>query len=305
MSKPTRYPLWAENDTTETRSGKNLPNKVITPDNFVNNGTLDGLVPLQVLNDTLSLSGKWIRHFDKISQETVAKIGFNNNSLETQITVAGQNESIATNDPYQISNLQRFLLQDICTFDNATDTINTTFSHGLVNNDRVFFNTYTGTLPAELDNVTEYYVVNATATSFQVSLTQGGGAIDFTNNGTGTNYYRHNTGVSELGHVIYTGLEPANLYISGWVSLFGTRSANDSVRGVVMKIDINGNIVEDQVGARVTVDNTDPQSSQLTDIEGTLELGILSGEGTVVNIRNDDAPRNIIAQEILLTIIKA
>ena len=72
-----------------------------------------------------------------------------------------------------------------------------------------------------------------------------------------------------------------------------------------MKIDINGNITEDQVGARVTVDNTDPQSSQLTDIEGTLELGILSGEGTVINIRNDDATRNIIAREILLTIIKA
>lgn len=234
----------------------------------------------------------------------VAKIRFDNNSAATTITVTGQNEPINNNDPYDLINLQRFLVQDICTFDNATDTINTAFNHGKVNDDRIFFHTYTGTLPAEIDGTTEYYIVNAAAASFQVSLTQGGLPVNFTDNGTGTNYMRGITGVSPSGEIIYIGLEDLNIAVGAWVSIINTQNNNDSVRGVVMKINLDGTIVEGQVGATITVDNTDPQSSQLADVAGNLEFPIVTGEGVAINIRNDDAARNLIAQEILVILKK-
>jgi hypothetical protein len=234
----------------------------------------------------------------------VAKIRFDNNSAVTTITVVGQNESINNNDPYDLLNLERFLVQDICTFDNATDTINVAFNHGKVNDGRIFFHTYTGTLPVELDDTTEYYIVNATAASFQVSLTQGGLPVNFTDNGTGTNYMRGITGVSFSGQLIYIGLAALNIVVAGWVSIINTQNNNDSVRGVVMKINLDGTIVEDQVGATITVDNTDPQSSQLSDVAGNLELPIVTGEGVVINTRNDDATRDLIAQEVLVILNK-
>jgi hypothetical protein len=44
----------------------------------------------------------------------------------------------------------------------------------------------TGNVPAPLKAGTDYFVVNPTATSFQVAKTNGGNAIDLTNAGTGT-----------------------------------------------------------------------------------------------------------------------
>jgi len=54
-----------------------------------------------------------------------------------------------------------------------------------VNIDGVRFST-TGTLPAPLQAGVDYFVVNATATSFKVASTMGGTAIDLTSVGTGT-----------------------------------------------------------------------------------------------------------------------
>lgn len=64
------------------------------------------------------------------------------------------------------------------TLDSATDTI-TSAAHLLANDHRVLFFT-TGTLPAGLSPATLYWVVGAAANTFQVSLTQGGAAVDLT-----------------------------------------------------------------------------------------------------------------------------
>lgn len=56
------------------------------------------------------------------------------------------------------------------------------------NNDRVVFAT-SGTLPATLDEITSYYVISRTGTTFKVSLTSGGSEIDITDTGVGTHYY--------------------------------------------------------------------------------------------------------------------
>lgn len=79
------------------------------------------------------------------------------------------------------------------TFTNATNLVNIV-GHGLSNGTSIRFST-TGTLPAEIRDDQFYYVINATADTFQISNTSGGAAHTFTDDGTGTHYY-------SLGRVI-------------------------------------------------------------------------------------------------------
>jgi len=72
------------------------------------------------------------------------------------------------------------------TVDAADVTANTITAngHGLVNADRVMvFNVFAETLPAGLAEGTVYFVVGAATDTFQVSLTQGGAAVDITGQG--------------------------------------------------------------------------------------------------------------------------
>ena len=72
-----------------------------------------------------------------------------------------------------------------CVATNATNLF-TDVAHGLENNDRVRMK---GTaLPAELDTETIHHIVNKTADTFQVALTQGGAAVTFTDDGTSVTY---------------------------------------------------------------------------------------------------------------------
>jgi uncharacterized phage protein gp47/JayE len=72
------------------------------------------------------------------------------------------------------------------TFTNATNTVDLT-AHGLTNGDPIQFST-TATLPTGLSpQAIQYWVVTATANDFQISLTKGGAAVTFSDDGTGTN----------------------------------------------------------------------------------------------------------------------
>lgn len=66
----------------------------------------------------------------------------------------------------------------------TTDTIDFT-AHGYTNGQRLYFSTAAvgGSLPAPLVAGTPYYVVNATANTFQLESSIGGGAINLTTNG--------------------------------------------------------------------------------------------------------------------------
>jgi hypothetical protein len=71
-----------------------------------------------------------------------------------------------------------------CTFDftaGAAEDIVLKDAHGLSNGDTIYFSS--GTLPAELDGVTKYFVVGKSDNYFQVSLTSGGTAVEFTDDG--------------------------------------------------------------------------------------------------------------------------
>lgn len=91
------------------------------------------------------------------------------------------------------------------TVDVGTDRISVGTDGGYVNGSRVSFET-SGTLPGGLSASTVYYIVNATTTDAQVSLTYGGGIVDITTAGTGTHtVFRPVNGMSVGPITIETG----------------------------------------------------------------------------------------------------
>jgi P2-related tail formation protein len=71
-----------------------------------------------------------------------------------------------------------------------------TFTYsGAVNDTEVAFTNVAGTLPTPIEAGVIYYIVNATATTFQISIEPGGTPLDIKNQGSGTNsiYTRNNT----------------------------------------------------------------------------------------------------------------
>ncbi len=77
------------------------------------------------------------------------------------------------------------------TADDGTDTITLT-AHGIAEGTALFVKNSGGALPGGLSASTRYYVINATANTFQLSAILGGSAIDITSAGTGTHYVSQN-----------------------------------------------------------------------------------------------------------------
>lgn len=71
--------------------------------------------------------------------------------------------------------------------DNGTDII-TAAGHDLANNDIVQLYNSAGALPGPLTKATNYYVVNATTDTLQLSTSEGGSAVDVVDGGTGANF---------------------------------------------------------------------------------------------------------------------
>ena len=72
----------------------------------------------------------------------------------------------------------------VCTFTHGTEKVNDV-AHGLSNGELIKFST-TGALPAELSVDTAYYVINKADDNFEISLTSGGSAVSFTDDGSAT-----------------------------------------------------------------------------------------------------------------------
>ena len=90
-------------------------------------------------------------------------------------------------------------LSQVVTPDSTLDTLTFT-AHGFTNNTIVYVTT-TDTMPSGLLTTTPYYIVGATANTFQLSLTSGGLAVNFTTNGTGV------INVSQVPPPIITAIE--------------------------------------------------------------------------------------------------
>lgn len=236
-------------------------------------------------------------NFDIANSTSIVKLSLINNTAVTTISSQSANTAINSNALYAIDSLiERFVLQDVCTFDNAGNTVDTTFNHGLVNTDRVFLNAYSGsTLPTELNETTEYYVVNKNAQDFQLSLTSGGAAVTFTGDGSGTLHYRHNTGVTQLAHVIYIGNETIKCRADGWETIESTTGTKIDVRATVMNIDTAGVITEGQVGSPIAVTSSESGVSNISNV-ATLS----TGQGNVIYHRNDSGTTNIVGKDLLV-----
>lgn len=79
-----------------------------------------------------------------------------------------------------------------CTFDHtggAAENIVISNGHGFADGDKLVLKAGGGALPAELNDYTTYYVVGKTTDYFQVALTSGGSAIDFTDDGGACFFY--------------------------------------------------------------------------------------------------------------------
>jgi len=79
-----------------------------------------------------------------------------------------------------------------CTFDftaGAAEDIVISAGHGLSNGDKIVLKAGGGALPAELFDYVTYYVVGKDTDYFQVSLTSGGAAVPFTDDGGAAFWY--------------------------------------------------------------------------------------------------------------------
>ena len=83
------------------------------------------------------------------------------------------------------------VVENVSSVDIGADTL-TSAAHAFTNGDRVLVTSIGGTVPAGLATETVYFVVGTTTNTFQLSLTEGGSAIDITDTGTGTIQVSHN-----------------------------------------------------------------------------------------------------------------
>ena len=98
------------------------------------------------------------------------------------------------------------------TTDYLTDDKLDVTAHGFMNGDIVQVTTSAADLPAGLAINTRYYVVNKTANDFEVSLTEGGAAVNITDNGTGTHT------VHSGKDTVVVGTRNAGLTLDGYVA---------------------------------------------------------------------------------------
>ncbi len=105
---------------------------------------------------------------------------------------------------------------------NATNLINDT-AHPYTNGQRIILVSSGADLPNGLDSETVYYVVNANTNDYQVSLTSGGAAVTFSDDGTGTHQAHVVTAVTLADEGTYSSYD----IISGTADLSGQPSDTD------------------------------------------------------------------------------
>lgn len=81
---------------------------------------------------------------------------------------------------------------------NFSTDILTSNTHGKSDGEIITLSNSGGALPANLGTGTKYFIISATTDTFQVSLTSGGSAVDFSDNGSGTHYFHSQMKVPDM-----------------------------------------------------------------------------------------------------------
>jgi hypothetical protein len=100
--------------------------------------------------------------------------------IDTEEQIAGADVTISANDTNDALRVEFSGVAPVtgCTAAASTDVISKT-AHGFSNNDDIIFSSLTGGTGLTANTVT-YWVINATADTFQVSATRGGSAVNIT-----------------------------------------------------------------------------------------------------------------------------
>lgn len=116
----------------------------------------------------------------------------------------------------------------------TTDVFTAAAAHSLSNGDRIAFTNSGGALPTGLSTVTEYFVKNVTSTTFQVSATVGGSAVDMSDTGSGTHTFTDGILYCKGNLITYTKKKS---------STFTAVAANDTITATAHGFE-NGSIVQ-------------------------------------------------------------
>lgn len=120
---------------------------------------------------------------------------------------------------------------DTITADNTTDVLTTTSPHVMLAGESVHLSHSAGSFPTGLDGTTRYYIINPGGSTFQLALTAGGTAIDFSTNGS--NLSVHNK------TMFFENATGAEIYGGG-----GGGSAGGLARGTNCSTDQKGDCVD-------------------------------------------------------------
>lgn len=200
-----------------------------------------------------------------------SKMSFSGNGSVTDI--------ISVDTPVEINALwststidERMAFQDWATFDNTTDFITsvkvsdwvTTINHWLTDADPISFVANWG-LPTEIIEWTTYFVVNSTATTFQIETSVWAWVLNFTDDWTTPNYYRHTTWDTEWW-VVSTWQEDVSLSIWGWATISKSWGWTVNVRIQLIKTNISFAENNEAFWGTTSWSSNNPQSSPLVDI---------------------------------------
>ena len=206
------------------------------------------------------------------------KVGYNS-VFETWTAVSGTafNWSIPFTGQNKIDLYAGLLVEDINT---STDILTLT-DNGYTNGTKVWVDA--AVLPTEIDSSVTYYIINATTNTFQLSESQGGGAIDFSDTGSEMRISKYGKdtdndliwevpvlvkAVDSAGNIneedessyiikvdpsgdrpnisiVYPDPNETNRVMGGIIRVFGTAEDDDAVGAVYMQVDTDGNGIYD------------------------------------------------------------
>ena len=162
----------------------------------------------------------------------------------------------------------------------------TATGHNFVNGNIVQFYT-TGTLPTGISAATDYYVINVSGSTFQVSATYGGSAVTLSSSGSGTLQVRN--------LVVVTGIVGANYVFTVTSSVLTAPYHNFANGNIVNVSNTGGSLPSPLVAAtnyyviNVSGTGTSGATLQLSLTSGGSAITLSGGSGTqrVQNINTD------------------